>query len=323
MNKGKYYLIYILMLLPLLISAQNKISSDYAIINLVGRIDSTPISISFQNSLEVNNKGGHLQGVQYLNYKQNDYYFLSGSSDSYSYYSVVKMGKEKSVICVNKIRDKPYKHAGGFQISNGYMAIGIEDNSERDKSEVYIYRIDNPEDLPREPLEIIERIGTPKRTTAGCVGIIEIGDYMLVVVGDWDTEHLDFYNIKKEKLGTDGESFELKYSINTENIDKSEWINDNWLPYQNINIIQDDAANLYLAGMASNNNEENVLDIFRIETDDPSAFKLSKIYTKKFHQSEYSNFDCGAGVYVSEDSKLKVFSCGKHIQDTTRININE
>ncbi len=323
MNKRKYYLIYVLMLLPLLISAQNNISSDYAIINLVDQLDSIPGSISFQNKLEVNNKGGHLQGVQYLNYKQNDYYIFSGSSDSYSYYSVVKMGKEKSVISVNKIRTKPYKHAGGFQIYNGYMAIGVEDNNERDKSEVYIYRIDNPEDLPREPLEIIERIGTPKRGTAGCVGIIEIGDYVIVVVGDWDTEHLDFYNIKRKKLGIGGESFELKYSINTENIDKSEWNNNSCLPYQNLNFIKDDFDNLYLVGMATNDNEENILDLFRIETEEFSTFKLRKIHTKRFAQNEDSKFNWGAGVYISDDNKLRMFSCGAHILKKSEIYIYE
>ena len=72
--------------------------NDNEIINLIDKIDPQPVSISFKNILSINNKGGHLQGVQYVKYKQRDYYFLSGSSDSYSYYSVVKTGDENSVV---------------------------------------------------------------------------------------------------------------------------------------------------------------------------------------------------------------------------------
>ena len=200
-NKKNIYLLFALMLLPISAIAQNSNTLAFKIINLVDKLDSIPVSISFMNSLVVNNNGGHLQGIQYYQYNQNDYYFMSGSSDSYSYYSVVKMGEENSVISINKILDKPFKHAGGFQISNNLMAIGVEDNSERDKSKVFIYRIDNPENLPMEPLEIVDRFGTIERATAGCVGIIEIRDNILMVVGDWNTEHLDFYKIKKEKIG--------------------------------------------------------------------------------------------------------------------------
>lgn len=320
-NIRKNYLIFASILLTLMIYAQNKNPSDSTIINLLDQIDSIPVSISFQNVLKVNNKGGHLQGVQYLNYEQNDYYFLSGSSDLYSYYSVVKMGEKNSVISVNKILEKPFKHAGGFQIYNGFMAIGIEDNSERDKSKVYIYRIDNPENLSHEPLEIIERIGTPKRATAGCVGVIEMSDDLFVVVGDWDAEHLDFYHKKKKNLSEDGETFEFVYSINMEKTDKSEWINNATLPYQNINFIRGNSDNLYLTGMASNNNEENILDLFRVEIESNFVFKIRKILTKKFPQNTYSKFNRGAGVFLSDDSKLRIFSCGAHINDESQITI--
>lgn len=70
------------------------------------------------------------------------------------------------------------------------MAIEIEDNHLKDKSKMHIYEINNPHS---EPLQIIQRTGKAKRVTAGCVGIIEIENHILVVVGNWDTKHLDFY----------------------------------------------------------------------------------------------------------------------------------
>ena len=74
--------------IPHLFFAQ--IINDYHIISILDKIDSLPISISFKNSLKINNNGGHIQGIQYIKYEKNDYYILSGSSDSYSYFSILK-----------------------------------------------------------------------------------------------------------------------------------------------------------------------------------------------------------------------------------------
>lgn len=301
--------------------AQTKDHVEIQIISSLEKINSTPISITFQNSLEINNNGGHLQGIQYLQFKQKDYYVLSGSSDTYSYYSIVKIGKENRVISTNKILEKPFKHAGGFQIYKNLMAIGVEDNNAKNKSKVFIFQLDNPEKLPEEPLSIIERMGTFKRATAGCVGITVINNKVLVVVGDWDTEHLDFYRIDRETLGLDGEALELEYSVNTKKLDKSGWSDDSWLSYQNINFIKDTSGNLYLAGMTSNDNGENVLDLYEIETEDLASFKLKKIYSKKFTGNKQTKFRWGAGIHVTEDMDIKLFSCGKNILNTSTIDI--
>jgi len=288
---------------------------------MVENVGSIPVSIPILNKLDVNNSGGHLQGIQYYKYNQKEYFYLSGSSDSNSYYSIVKMGRENSVISVNNILPKPYKHAGGFQISNNLMAIGVEDNSARNKSKVFIYRIENPENPPEEPLDIIERIGEEKRATAGCTGIIEISDYLLVVVGDWDTEHLDFYRINKNMLGVEEKTFNLVYSIDVKKANKSEWINNIWYKYQNINFIKDSAENLYLVGMASNFNGENILDFFRIENIDYSKFSLKKILTKKYPLNEHAKFQWGGGVYISKNNRLEIFSCSAHLDEKSKIII--
>ena len=124
-----------------------QISSKNSIVSKFESIDKNPFVISFSNSMEINNNGGHLQGVQLIKDDSLNYAILSGSSDSYSYYSVVKLGVENEVISVNKLMDKPFKHAGGIQIFQNYMAVGIEDNSKKDKSKVCIYDISDPENL--------------------------------------------------------------------------------------------------------------------------------------------------------------------------------
>jgi len=293
------------------------------IITCLERLKDTPTPVIFQNTLEVNNHGGHLQGIQYFKHKNGNYYILSGSSEDYSYYSIVKAGRENRVIYINKLMEKPFKHAGGFQIFESFMAIGVEDNLAKDKSKVFIFKLDTPGKPPEKPLAVINREGLTRRATAGCVGITILRGKVLVVVGDWDTEHLDFYIIDHEKLGTDGGVFELEYSIDIRNTDKTGWIDEKWLAYQNINFIHDDYGQLYLAGMTSDENGENVIDLFRLETEDLSSFKLFKIHTRKFRQNEHTDFRWGSGIYIADDQQLKLYSCGEHIEENSVIHIYE
>lgn len=285
------------------------------------KINENPIAISFKNSFEINHAGGHLQGIQRLNYKQNDYYFLSGSSDSYSYYAIVKTGKENMVISMNKILEVPFKHAGGFQIYEKLMAIGVEDNDGKKKSKVFIFNMENPEKVPKEPLAIIDRMGTFKRATAGCVGIIEVAEKVLVIVGDWDTEHLDFYRIDSEKLFEEGATLELEYSMNLKNIDKTRWIDQSWLSYQNINFIKGDNDTIYLAGMTSDSNDKNVFDLFLVETEDLSTFHLQKIYTRSFNGTDATGFRWGSGISVDENRQISILSSSENINNETLIHI--
>lgn len=321
MSKSHFYFTLILILSPFLCYAQVMDQTDVQLINSIEKIKTTPVPIRFQNSLEINNDGGHLQGIQYLGHNKNDYYVLSGSSSTYSYYSIVKIGKKKLVISKNKILDKPFKHAGGFQIYKNLMAIGVEDNDAKNSSKVFIFQIDDPEKPPESPLAVIDRMGAAKRATAGCVGIITIREKILVVVGDWDTKHLDFYKIDRNKLGQVGEILELEFTIDSEKMDKSGWIDENWLSYQNINFVKDTLDNLYLAGMTSGEKRENVLDLFEIKSEDLSTFKLKKIYSKKFNATKKTKFRWGSGIHASDDMEIKVLSCEENIQDKSIIHI--
>ncbi|MEQ6118631.1 hypothetical protein [Reichenbachiella sp. MALMAid0571] len=301
----------------LLSCSQGQKQSDLPIIKALEKIYPTPEQITFQNSLEIDNSGGHLQGIQYLNHNQNEYYVVSGSSSSYSYYSIVKIADQNTVISVNKLLDKPFKHAGGFQINDNLMAIGIEDNEAKDKSKVYVFRIDDPENPPTVPLSIIERSGNPKRTTAGSVGICETNNTILVVVGDWGSEHLDFYTIDKEKPN----NTTLKYSLDSKDVDKSEWIDKNYLSYQNVNIVQDGTEALYLIGMTSNMLRENVLDLFELKTKDFSSFELKKIYSRIFPSNDQTTFRWGSGVYLDKNGAVTIMSCNENILDNSIIHI--
>lgn len=292
-------------------------NNDEFIISKFKSISKNPTSIVFENNIKVNNTGGHLQGIQLIQKGINKYAFLSGSSDSYAYLSVVKLGDKNEVISVNRLMDKPFKHAGGFQIFEDYLAVGIEDNEKKDKSKVCIYDISNPENLSVEPVAVIEREGKPKRSTAGCIGITKYKNKALLAVGDWDTKNIDFYSCPFNNIGKG--KFEKFQSINTEKISKKDWIDTDWHSYQNINLISYN-SDLYLIGLGQNNNQEDLADLFLLKEDNSNNFNLVKLASKTFQCKNEVSFKAGAGVILSETGELKIISCGYNIGGSTYLN---
>lgn len=289
-----------------------------SIISNFKSINKNPSVISFNSSKKINNSGGHLQGVQLMQSNNFKYAVLSGSSDSYSYYSVVKFGEKNEVISFYKLMDKPFKHAGGFQIFQNYLAIGIEDNSEKDKSKVCIYDISDPENPSLSPISIIEREGKPMRSTAGCVGITKYKNEVLVAVGDWDTKNIDFYSCKYNEV--ENNSFEKIYSIDTEKQSTEGWIDSNWHAYQNINLITINNNELYLIGLGGNKKNENIADLFSLTEDNTDNFSLIKLASGTFNCTHESSFKAGAGVELGDDGELRIISCGYNIKSTAYLN---
>lgn len=287
------------------------------------KIASRPKIIRCRNGFAVNNQGGHLQGVQLLESGGVEYGVLTGSSSTYAYYSVIKIGNNCEVLSINEVMRLPYKHAGGFQIFKSLMAVGIEDNSERDKSRVGIYEIEDPEKPPVEPLTLIERRGDPFRSTAGCTGITKLGNQVLVVVGDWDTKHLDFYLCDEDQLRQESNAFEKVFTIDTERIDTSTWSDKSWHAYQNINLLTDSDGKLYLFGFERVDQRGDIAELFLVEHKNLREFTLRKITSKTFYCSEGASFRAGAGVRVQTDGRLKVAACSSHIGNELVLNVFE
>jgi hypothetical protein len=287
------------------------------------QLDTEPQVIVCRNDLEINNQGGHLQGVQITRKGDAEYALVSGSSDTYAYYAVVKLGTARQVRSVNRLMYRPFKHAGGIQVYQELLVVGIEDNAARDKSKVCLYRITDPEEPSTEPLAVTERTGEPMRYTAGCCGIARMGDKYLLVVGDWDTKHLDFYLCDVPLPGQDFNAFDWIDSIDTQTADRSGWLDADWHPYQNINLLKDEDGKLYLIGFARDARNENLADLYLVEHSDLEQFKLKKLMTKSFSCQEGADFRSGAGILRQADGGLKVISCGPHIREVLILNVFE
>jgi hypothetical protein len=313
------------LLLPILFillisSSFGQETNDEIIISKFKSIAENPEFVGFDNSVEVNNIGGHLQGIQLIHRNETNYAILSGSSDSYAYLPVVKLGDKSEVISVNQLMDKPFKHAGGFQIFENYLAVGIEDNEKKDKSKVCIYDISNPENISVQPVEVIEREGKPLRSTAGCVGVTSFNDQILLAVGDWDTKNIDFYSCSENEIGKSG--FELMQSVNSEKLAKNEWSDPHWHAYQNINLFTFN-KNLYLIGFGQNSNQNDVADLFRLKYNDSDEFEFVKLASKSFNCEKESSFKAGAGLVYYETGDMQIISCGYNLEDANYLNYFE
>ncbi len=309
-------LIVSLLFLPSLTNFNNPDKSEAEVISAFNQIKSNPEIVKLTNNIEVNNKGGHIQGIQCYETNNAAYIFMTGSSDTYSYLSIARNNENPQVISVNQLMDKPFKHAGGFQIYKNFLAVGIEDNSAKDKSKVCIYDITDPENPELKPIHIIERNGKPMRSTAGCIAIAEYKNKTILAVGDWDTKHIDFYT---GNLNENSNDFQLTGIIDTENQPKSGWSDDSWLAYQNINLFNID-GNLYLIGLGQNQKEENIADLFRLEEKTNGEFSLIKLSTRTFNCNHECTFKAAAGVEFN-DGIFRILASEYNILDTTYLNL--
>lgn len=291
------------------LSAQTTIPEQF---NAMGQ---RPRTVFFTNTLPLNEEGGHLQGIQ-VDPSGADSFVLSGSSSTYAYYLTVAGNEVTRVV---ELGQKPMKHAGGFQLSDGYLAVGVEDNNAKDKSEVAIYQVDGPE-IQAKPSWVIHREGDVMRATAGAVGLARDGNELLIVVGDWDVQNLDFYRIDLQSAASAPES--PFNTLVTKDLLRKEWVNDSWYPYQNINLIREDDGRLYLVGLGTDVNGQNIADLYELSINDGGC-NLKKISSKIFPSDSAVSFRAGAGIYKGKDGKLHVISCGNHVGRAAIIQIWE
>ncbi len=262
-------------------------------------ITDSPKQLTFENSLTVNTQGGHIQGIQQVG----DYFLLSGSSSTASYYATVANNK---VVRIDTLLPRPYKHAGGFQVNNGLLAIGVENNETKDVSRVLIYDYSDPANLSNQLIQVVQRKGKAKRATAGCVAIAKYQEQYLLLVGDWDTRHLDLYQISVDSIENNEASFVLTQSITLKDHPRDGWVDKAWYPYQNINLFNSEGS-LYLVGLGINEQEKNVADVFTLSLE--PTFELVKVVSRTFPKQAQTSFLWGAGTdWQPEIKKMRILT---------------
>lgn len=85
----------------------------------------------------------------------------------------------------SRVLSSSLTHAGGFQVSGGLLAIGLEQSG---RSETQLWEVSNPT-RPRGPVMRIQR----PNDQAGAVALVRDGNSWLMIVGRHNSDILDFY----------------------------------------------------------------------------------------------------------------------------------
>jgi len=254
--------------------------------------------------------GGHLQGIQRLSDSD---LVVTASSASISYYLLARINHSScngSLDALQKITDKPFRHAGGCQVSENKLFVGIEDNITKNKSEIIMISLDDS--LKQKKADMIaRRAGEPKRATAGAVGATKTGKgRYLIAVGDWDSRNIDFY---LSRIGKDG----LFDSLTTFQAPD----NQKWVSYQAINLLSDTIGNIYLIGFGLDG-LNNQADLFKVElSKDRATMKL--LSSRNFNCKGGAGFRYGSGIGTAKNGSLVIYCCGRNVGSNLAVNIFE
>ncbi len=288
--------------------------------------------ISLDGQINIDQQGGHLQGIQRYSTEKETVLLLSGSSDQTAFIVQAKLDEEASIISADTLMIDPFRHAGGFQIFENYLAIGIEDNRERNTSQVLVYDLEK-EVVWSEPVQRIYREGAYERSTAGAVGMTSIKEHYLIVVADWDSRNLDFYLCPRDQFDAGEDGFHKIGSLATKGSTVIKGVSSPWRPYQNINLFYDANDRLYLVGFGIDDDDRNVADLYRVKfevglldnTNAKNSFNksisLTRIASKEFKATAGTSFRWGAGLHQRKDGGFILLTSPEHVNSSSNIGV--
>ena len=250
-------------------------------------LSSEPEVILINNKVKVPHRHGHFQGVQPFNKNGSEKLLISGSSRSKAYVLQIDLTTLKSETLIPLMKD-PYRHAGGIQVSEPYLIVGIEDNIIKTTSKVCLYNCLNNALDQAQPSITINREGKAKRHTAGATGLLAMEEGYLAVVANWDSRNWDFYHIAPEK----GKQ-ELLYSFEAPQ---------DWGSYQSINLIKDTSA-IYAIGFYKKD-MIGTADLMLVSKLGYFELIMEKIRSKTFNCKKGVDFNSAVGLQVDQEGKL-------------------
>lgn len=280
------------------------------------------ITFTINSNLDISPiSSGHIQGIQKTNTGE---YVLSGSSNEMAYLIFVNKNQEiyKLVdISENYIDNKgnltKLNHASGFQIIDDQMVIGLEKKGNK-KSGSLICTYDLKGNLVSK---IVSRKGNKNGSgTAGAVGFANLSyNNYLIIAGSWNCKTVDFYS----SLDLTTTSYEHMGSWQKKTADKSDWADNNWGKYQNLNTYKDIDGSIYILAFKKSIFKEYIdlysIDLELIKSDISNSIK--KICTKQMHCKKNTSFRYGAGIFTKDEFNIYIMSVEKEIAPDFRINV--
>ena len=254
-------------------------------------LGSEPEVLLINNKIKVPHRNGHFQGVQLINKNGTEKLLVSGSSRSKAYVLQIDLTTLNSETLITLMKD-PYRHAGGIQVSEPYLIVGIEDNIIKTTSKVGLYNYQNNSLAKAHPGITINREGEAKRFTAGATGLLAMEEGFLAVVANWDSRNWDFYHVEPEN----GKQ-ELLFSFKAPQ---------DWGSYQSINLIKDSSA-IYALGFYKKDmvGTADLILVSKLGSFDPI---MEKIRSKTFNCKNGVDFNSAVGLQVDQKGKLHIWA---------------
>ena len=267
-------------------------------------LSSEPEVLLINNKIKVPHRNGHFQGVQLINKNGTEKLLVSGSSRSKAYVLQIDLTTLNSETLITLMKD-PYRHAGGIQVSEPYLIVGIEDNIIKTTSKVGLYNYQNNSLAKAQPGITINREGEAKRFTAGATGLLAMEEGFLAVVANWDSRNWDFYHVEPEN----GKQ-EFLYSFEAPQ---------DWGSYQSINLIKDSSA-IYALGFYKKDmvGTADLILVSKLGSFDPI---MEKIRSKTFNCKNGVDFNSAVGLQVDQKGKLHIW--GTQADPAKEIAINK
>ena len=266
-------------------------------------LSAEPRVIVLVNDIDVPTKSGHLQGVQVMVQDGAEKLLMSGSSFTQAYIlqaDLISRQTEKLI----PLMKEPFRHAGGIQLTDTYLGVGIEDNVKKTVSKVRLYNYRNESLYEDKPVVTIDREGAPELKTSGATGILALGNDYLIVVSNWDSRHWDFYRFDPDRVDR---SIIYSFAAHAD-----------WGSYQSINLIRDEEA-IYAIGFYKAA-DANYADLILVSKAGPFEPVMEKVFTKAFHCKSGVSFGAAAGLQVDKEGKLHLWAAQPDALEQIAVN---
>jgi hypothetical protein len=270
------------------------------------RVPIRPRSVKIDRKAIVLPSGGHFQGIQRIGGSRNEQLVVTSSSNTIAYCVICDLspdgatGRARPPLTLGEL---PLKHAGGCQLAGNIMAVGVEDDKARNRSNIDFW------DLAAKPKPAlltaltIERSGPEKVTSAGAVGITTYGRGALLAVGTWDCDTIDFYTTPTVPFS----KFTFTKTWTKAGADKRSWIDQTFGAYQNVNLVTQRDGKAFLIGF-HRSGDTDWMDLFSLNLQAPPSNVLRKIDKKHMYCTDGCSFRDGAGIYVRSPAVFDVYA---------------
>ena len=269
--------------------------------------------------------GGHIQGIQFYHSPSEKKRFVYMSHDSTSETGYLIIAEYDFILqeAVTKKEFKletdgkspPLRHAGGFQIIHGFLAVGVEDNQDKKRSQIQFYDLADPLNPEYLPHLTVDRSGSSESKTAGAVGIVHVIDnknergFYILGVGNWDSKEIDFYITDNCYALGECSKFIYIYTMKGDGVD-------GWHDYQSINLFFGTDANgglhVYLGGTATGKMlwlfDRNYIDVFQLDITSSQGeitFKANLEVQRRIEMKDGAAFRYGGGFLLVSDSHIQ------------------